>query len=225
MRGVILKTGYEAVIFDMDGVIFDTEAVYLESCVTAAKLLGMGDVRELCLSCIGITAEKTKEKYAGAFGDTQLLEKFWVCAKELASGQFEKEIPVKSGAREILEYLNSKNIPLVLASSTKTEIVIKELILTNLFRFFKKIIGGDTVQHSKPHPEIFLKASDIIKIPPEKCIVIEDSFNGVRAAKAAGMQCVMIPDLLQPDDEISSLADYIMPSLDELKKQMESDNL
>ena len=125
---------------------------------------------------------------------------------------------MKKGARELLEMLYREGIPAVLASSTKTETVIRELIAADLFGYFKSIIGGDMVTKSKPEPDIFLLAAKRAGFAPEECIIIEDSFNGIRAARAAGGYVIMVPDLKQPDEEISSLADDIKQSLDDVRE-------
>ena len=91
-----------------------------------------------------------------------------------------------------------------------------------LLPYFDRIIGGDQVTHSKPNPEIFLKVADALNAKPEDCYIIEDSFNGIRAAHAAGMHPIMVPDLLDPDDEIKELYEEIFPSLVEVRKYFES---
>ena len=217
--------GYDAVIFDMDGVIFDTEKLFLECCIRAALDIGAGDITEVAYSAIGMSEERTVEKYRKFFGDNEKAERFFDSAKELIRERLAQDIPVKPGAREILSYLYESGMPVALASSTKTEKVIRELIKTDLFGYFTRISGGDSVKNSKPAPDIFLRTAELLGKEPQKCLVIEDSFNGVRAAKAAGMKCIMVPDLLQPDDEIKALADMFVPSLTELKELFAEGNI
>ena len=217
-----MKTGFEAVIFDMDGVIFDTERVYLECCQQAADALGIGDVGELCEKCIGLNDEKTRQMYREFFSDDAKEKEFNDTARAIVRKRLDIEIPLKSGAREILSFLYQSGIPVALASSTKTETVIKELIKTDLFGYFTRISGGDSVKHSKPHPDIFLRTAELLGVNPEKCLVIEDSFNGVRAASAAGMKCIMVPDLVQPDDETRNMTEMVVPSLTDLKELFEA---
>lgn len=205
-----------AVIFDMDGVIFDTERVYLESCVEAAAELGLGDVRELCISCIGVTAEMTKKCFDGAIPDQQLCTSFWELARRKTREKLSGGMPVKDGARELLSLLYEKSIPIALASSTITQTVIRELTSADLFRYFAHIVGGDKVEKSKPDPEIFLRAAEMLGVSAEDCIVLEDSKNGIRAARAAGMMAIMIPDLIPPDDEMKEKADIIVNSLNDV---------
>lgn len=205
------------VIFDMDGVIFDTERIYLESCEQAAERLGLGDIRGLALSVIGITAQATRQKYIDHFGSAEVCERFWDEARKITYSVFESGIPVKPGAGELLRYLESEGIPAAIASSTVTDVVRSELSDAGLLDYFCAVTGGDQVTKSKPDPEIFLRAAESLGAEPGKCIVIEDSFNGIRAAHSAGMIPLMVPDLLSPDDEIRSLAKLIMPSLYEVR--------
>lgn len=108
-----------AVIFDMDGVIFDTERVYLESCVEAAAELGLGDVRELCISCIGVTAEMTKKCFDEAIPNQQLCTGFWELARCKTREKLSGGMPVKDGARELLSLLYEKGVPIALASASR----------------------------------------------------------------------------------------------------------
>ena len=105
---------------------------------------------------------------------------------------------------------------MALASSTRTELVRRELKDAGFIKYFSVIIGGDMVSHSKPHPEIFLKAAEVLGAAPGDCYVIEDSFNGIRAAAAAGMHPLMVPDMIQPTEEILALTEMVFPSLNEV---------
>ena len=212
-----------ALIFDMDGVLFDTERVYLESCQRAASGMGLGDVGELCLSCIGITAEMTRRRFLEYFGDEEILRSFWGEAGRITRETLDREIPLKPGAREILVYLRERDIPTALASSTRTEIVRRELTQTGLIDHFSVIVGGDAVKNSKPHPEIFLKAAELLEKEPGECIIIEDSVNGIRAAEAAGITALLIPDLMIPEENIVRRAYAAVDSLFEAMELLERD--
>lgn len=192
----------KAFIFDMDGVIFDSEKLYLQCCIEAAEIFGINDIEEVVLSCIGLTTEKTHERYRQAYGDDFPLEEYW---KE-ATSRFRKKaegglLPVKDGAGEILAKLSDREIPTALASSTRTEMVMRELKAAGLDKYFNVIIGGDMVTKSKPEPDIFLLAAEKLGFEAKDCAIIEDSRNGIRAARAAGGFVIMIPDLVQPTDE------------------------
>ena len=203
-----------AVIFDMDGVIFDSENLYIDCCVEAADSLGMEDIVETCFRCIGVTVPVTCQILLDTYRDKALVDTFREAAASLFREKYRAGLlAVKPGVQELLEYLKAQGTRIAIASSTRTDIIEKELSDFGLLTFFDRIIGGDQVSRSKPDPDIFLRAAEALKEEPDHCLVIEDSYNGIRAAKAAGMNAIMVPDLLPPDDEMRSLADAIEPSL------------
>ncbi|MBQ3418387.1 MAG: HAD family phosphatase [Ruminococcus sp.] len=197
-----------AVIFDMDGVLFDSESVYIEGYVKYAS--DYPDIRETSLSCVGANGRRTREIFMEKYGESFPFDEYYRKVKAYVQSH---PIPLKQGAVEILKFLSEKNIPLALASSTSTPSVMKMLDEAQLLPYFDKVICGDTVSHSKPHPEIFLKAAEELGYAPENCYVIEDSYNGIRAAYNAGMIPVMVPDILMPDEEIREKLSYLFPDL------------
>jgi HAD superfamily hydrolase (TIGR01509 family) len=126
-------------------------------------------------------------------------------------------MPMKAGVVSLLDYLREKCFTIALASSTLTETVRKQLGAAGLLGYFQAVIGGDMVKMSKPAPDIFLAACERVGAAPAETYIIEDSYNGVRAAHAAGAKVIMVPDIVMPDDEMRSLADYIFPSLLEVQ--------
>ena len=213
----------QGVIFDMDGVIFDTERFYLDCCIPAAEKLGMERIEEVSFRCIGLTKEETDRRMLEFYGPDAPLDDFEREVSAVFRQRYEelKHMPVKPGAEALLSWLKQRQVPLALASSTRIAIVTQELKDAGLYGYFDVIIGGDMVSRSKPEPDIFLKAAELLGEKPDNCIVIEDSFNGIRAAKAAGMTAVMVPDQLEPDEEMRNLADIILPSLTDVKKWLE----
>lgn len=135
--------------------------------------------------------------------------------------RLERELPVKKGVRELLEYLKEKQIKTAIASSTKGPLVRKHLERTGLSGYFQEIVSGDMVEKSKPEPDIYLKACEAVGVLPENAMGIEDSFNGIRAVAAAGMTAVMVPDMVQPDEEIRQIYDYCVQDLLEVKELIE----
>ncbi len=217
----------KAVIFDMDGVIFDSEKLYMQCCIEAAKIYGANNIEKVVLGCIGLNTENTMARYRNVYGDDFPLEDFW---KEATSRFAEKAqgglLPVKTGAKEILRYLNDKNVPVALASSTKTEMVLRELTEAGLKEHFSVIVGGDMVTKSKPQPDIFLFAAKKLGIDPVDCAVIEDSLNGIRAAAASGGFVIMVPDLVYPtQEEILQYTDVVLSSLTEVHRYFEENKL
>lgn len=202
-----------AVIFDMDGVIFDTETIALRCWGEAARMLGLNGWRELYPQCIGITQPKTRalwvehwgEENAAAFGQEILA----VYDREYAG----RPVPQKPGAAEIIEALSRRGIPIAVASSTPEARVRQHLTEAGFLPRFDAVIGGDRLQRSKPAPDIFLLAAEALGAEPERCFVIEDSFNGIRAAHAAQMRPIMVPDMLAPTAEITAMAEVVLEDL------------
>ena len=120
---------------------------------------------------------------------------------------------MKPGVRELLSFLKENNVKTALASSTKVETVTNQLRDAKILDYFDVVIGGDMVKNSKPNPEIFLKAAEKLGIDPKEAYIIEDSFNGIKAAHSAKAMPIMVPDMLEPDEEISSLCHKIFKDL------------
>ena len=202
-----------AVIFDMDGVIFDTEVIALRCWGEAAKTLRLDGWKELYPQCIGITQPKTRalwvehwgEENAEAFGKEILA----IYDRDYAG----RPVPQKAGAAEIIAALHEKGIPIAVASSTPEARVRQHLTEAGFLPSFDAVIGGDRLQRSKPAPDIFLLAAEALGAQPERCFVIEDSFNGIRAAHAAHMRPIMVPDLLAPTAEIAGMAEVVAADL------------
>ena len=154
-----------------------------------------------------------KEVFLSHYGedfpfDTYMDEMFVLFRKEAEGG-----LPLKKGAREILAYLKENNIKVALATSTIREKALPEIRNAGLESFFDQFICGDMIENGKPEPDIYLKACEALHVNPANACAVEDSFNGIRSASRAGMHPVMVPDLLQPDDEIRELAECVLPSL------------
>lgn len=204
----------KAVIFDMDGVIFDSERAMLWSLQEVCRRRGIKDVTPYYPECIGVTREMTVQIFQKVYGADFDVEEFMAEGSRLYHERYDGgRMPVKEGARELLTFLSERKVPLALASSTRIESVKRQMKEAGLISFFEKIIGGDMVTKSKPEPDIFLCAAKELGVTAEDCIVIEDSYNGIRAAHAAGMTPVMVPDMLEPNEEITVLCAKICKSL------------
>ena len=212
---------FNYVIFDMDGVIFDSERLYIECDKEVALKFGITDmdyVEEVCRKCIGVTSAATEKILKENFGKEVPVDDFLKAAAELFHEKADGGLlPVKPGVNELLDYLKENGIQTAIASSTRTDIVKKELEDAGLLDYFDKIVGGDMIERSKPAPDSFLKAMEVLGCRADECCIIEDSFNGIRAAYASGGFPIMVPDILQPDDEIRSLAGHVLESLHEVK--------
>ena len=119
---------------------------------------------------------------------------------------------------ELLRYLKTRGVKIGLATSTREQVVLKELREGGILPFFDVIVCGDMVKKSKPDPDIYLEACSRLHVKPSDCFAIEDSYNGIRAACRAGMKAIMVPDLAEPTEEMEKLAEKILPSLFEVEK-------
>ncbi len=212
MKRIMDKT----IVFDMDGVIFDTEALIIRCWKQIAGRHGIGQesMDTVFKKCIGTNSAETRRIVFTHFGEDFAYDAFKVEASELFRQKTkDKGIPVKRGARELLSYCKVNGFRIGLASSTRKELVEQELSDAGLLKFFHVLIGGDMVCHSKPHPEIYRLACKELGVIPSEAYAIEDSFHGVQSAYDAGMKVIMVPDLLEPDDRMREMAVEIFPSL------------
>lgn len=209
-----MNPNYKAVIFDMDGVIFDSERACMETWVVLAKEYGLENIEESFLACTGTTNARTKEIMIERYGADFPYDEYAAKASKMfhEKNDFGK-LPMKEGVVLLLDYLKENNIKIALASSTRKQTVEKELTWAKIIRYFDVIIGGDMLRASKPAPDIYLKACEELNLLPKECFAIEDSFNGIRSAYNGGLRPIMVPDLLSPDEEMESLAEIILPSL------------
>lgn len=196
----------DAVVFDMDGVIFDTERMYLEAWRFIGHRDNISNVEQSARSCIGLSAVDSVALMRREYGEDFPIEKYHMEIESVVKEQIaNKGMPLKNGAVEILEYLNSISFTVGLASSTKYEKIISHLERAGLKKYFSVIMGGDMISHSKPDPEIYLKACEKLGTNPQNTIAIEDSQNGIRSAFGAGLMPLMVPDLIEPTDEILAM--------------------
>ena len=205
---------YQAVVFDMDGVIFDTERLVIEFWKEVAKKHNIPNIEHTCIQCLGTNRVRTREIFLENYGADFPFDPYRAEVTELFNTHYKGvPLPTKPGIRELLSYLQEQDIKVGLASSTAQHLVRDEIGTAGLLPYFQTLVCGDMVEHSKPAPDIFLKACEILNADPTKSIAIEDSFNGIRSAHCAGMTPIMVPDQVQPTDEIRTLAFHVMPSL------------
>ncbi len=201
-------------VFDMDGLLLDTERVARDSWRTAAPEFGIEDIDGILLACIGRNEAGDREVLLNRCGADFPFEAFRARTRALSHAITDVEVPVKAGAAEILSALKARGLRLAVASSTRSVTVRDQLNRAGLLDFFDAVVTGDTVEHGKPHPEIYHKACDAIGLSPSQCLAFEDSVNGLRSAYRAGMFPVQIPDLVPPNLESNALSWKTFPSLD-----------
>lgn len=211
------------VIFDMDGVLVDSEAAYLAGYLHAARLFDLpeSDMRAAVGRAVGVVDAMERQIMTETFGHLpqfDLERTFRACRDYFAGAVESGKIALKPGAKEILQQLKAKGIPVGLASSSPRAMIEKVLGKHDVLQYFDTVVSGDMVQKGKPDPEVFLRCADALGIPASKyseTFVIEDSYNGIRAAHAAGMKSVMVPDQLPPTQEMREKAVAVLPSLTE----------
>ena len=207
----------KAIIFDMDGVILDSESISDITWRKAAEEKGLTVNDEILNACRGSnkndTIQTLKKYYGSDFDSEAFLERTSILFHEIE----EKDgIPLLPYAKEILAYLKTR-YRLALASSTRGPTVERQLRAAGVIDFFETRTTGEMVEHSKPNPEIYLMACKSIGMNPEDCVAIEDSLNGIRSAYAAGLKPIMVIDKVQPTEEIKKMCCNIFNSLDGLK--------
>ncbi|MGD8115203.1 HAD family hydrolase [Vibrio sp. TRT 29B02] len=203
---------YQAAIFDMDGLLLDTERVCMRVFKQACATTHQPFHEEVYRSIIGCNSATIEKIFRHAYGEHyQTVHDEWrVNYNAIVKHQ---AIPVKDGVIELLEWLKSHKIPTAVATSTHKDVATFKLKLAGLDKYFDSLTCGCEVSHGKPDPEIYLLAATRLGVDPTKCLAFEDSNNGVRSAVAARMNTYQIPDLLEPSEDVIALGHQILPSL------------
>jgi HAD superfamily hydrolase (TIGR01509 family) len=199
-----------AVIFDMDGLLFDTEVLYQEAIQLAAAEVGHEVAVDVFNRTVGLPWAQSRTLLLSHFGDAfpvddfqeAWVRHFWVIA--------ETRLALKPGALELLDTLDQFRLPRAIATSSSRRSVERHLTAYNLMGRFAEIVGHGDYERGKPAPDPFLKAAERLGVKPHLCLALEDSHNGVRAASSGGMMTMMVLDLLEPTDEIRGLCTFVV---------------
>ncbi len=203
-----------AVVFDMDGLILDTETLVRITWQRAAVDCGVDLDDALFLQLVGRNRRDSSEILQRRFGDTFAMEAFRTrCGEHWDLCIAESGIALKPGLVELLDRLDELGLPHAVATSTGYEGARRSLGVAGVLDRFPVIVTGDQVERGKPAPDIFLRAAELLAVDPARCLALEDSPYGVMAAHAAGMTPIMVPDLVRPTDEIARLTYRIVSSL------------
>ena len=203
----------QAVLFDMDGVIFDTETLYRDATIAAARYAGFQLPQSVYLETIGLPAPAVRELLVARFGKDAPLEDFWRHASELFEQMAQTDLRTKPGLPEILSLLETEQIPSAIVTSSDRALVEAHLSVAGLQGRFETIIAYGDYIAGKPHPAPYMLAAERLGLPIGDCVALEDSRNGVLSASSAGAMTIMVPDLVQPGRDISGLCEYIMTDL------------
>lgn len=203
----------EAVIFDMDGLMFDTENVWTSLWEPVLASFGLPLPEGLAKATKGTAGEELKRlvgEYCGTkVAPETILDEMW----RQGDIVFEQGVDKKPGLDELLDWLKEHNIPTAVASSSLEKYIRNNLRTGQVESYFSAVVSGAHVAHSKPAPDIFLKAAELLGSDPAHTLVLEDSYNGVRAGRAGGFVTVMVPDTMAPTEEMATLYDACCPDL------------
>ncbi|MFM5950055.1 MAG: HAD family hydrolase [Novosphingobium sp.] len=202
-------------MFDMDGLLFDTESLFFDAMRAEGASRGLEITRDFFLSLVGLNTDRNLILMREQFGQAFPADHFHNACRERFFGLLDTQLRLKPGVLEMLALIDRLGLPKAIATSSKRVNVEHHLDAFDLAHRFDAVIASGDYTRGKPHPDPFLAAASALGIEPKSCLALEDSHNGVRAAAAAGMITVMVPDLLPPDDEMRSLAHHIAADLHE----------
>lgn len=211
-------------IFDMDGTMFDTEALSLEGWLCAAEKYHYPITKEVVDQIRGTNIMYSRALFAKLYGDTVDYDIARLTRTKYIEGYIEEHgVPVKEGLFELLEYLKQHHIKIAVATSTQKEAAEKYFKLANVYEYFDALVYGDMVTKGKPNPDIFQLAAKKLGLCEKECVVFEDSPNGIMAANAAGCKVIAIPDLTPIEGEILKFVDVCCKNLRTAMKQVFSE--
>lgn len=212
---------FKAVVFDMDGVITDTEKLYRRFQLEEGKSRGVPEevMLQACERIAGGNKFTNKEPFEAIVG--RGIDYFEYRDKMIAKLDAyirENGVELKYGVVETLQYLKEKNIKIGLATSTNKKRAIGYLKAHGIYKYFDRLIFGDMIEHGKPAPDIYLKACEELGVQPEEAIAVEDSINGIKSAGTAGLYAVMVVDLILPNDEIKPYVKQVYEDMTRLRE-------
>lgn len=209
-----------AVIFDMDGLLIDSERAMLECWRDTSLQLSLTLDDSVWLSMVGLHEAGCAELLEGLLGAEQA-ERLTLECKHRYDHLLESGLPLKPGVRELLDYLSSRGVALAVATSTRRERAQIKLARSGIEGYFRHVVTSSDVLHAKPAPDLYLLAAQRLGIAPGHCVALEDSEFGVRAAAAAGIPVIQVPDLVPATDLTRQLA-HVVPSLTHARPLVEA---
>ena len=201
----------------MDGTLLDTERVAQEAFVAACDQLGVTPRMDLLLRCVGAAEPIARDVIQDGYGpelDCDAFFRAW--SHHFAQLSLVTPAPLKEGALALLDAVAELGLPMAIATSSRTEHALAKLRQAGLLPRFRAVIGADQVSFPKPDPQIYLKAAEALGVEARACLALEDSEYGVRAAHAAGMTVIQIPDMTQPTADLRALGHIVLASLKEV---------
>ncbi len=206
-------------VFDMDGLMFDTENLTYKLQKKILAEDGLTFTLDDYKNTIGKRSADLPKYFKSLFGEKFSYEDFHQkCRKAFLEYTEKYGVPIKEGLFELLDELKARKVKIALSTSTTSNSALRALKTAKVSNYFDELVCAEDVSNGKPHPEPFLKAAEKLKLNPSDCIALEDSLNGIKSAYRAGMITIMVPDLIEPDDEIKEMCSYILPDLNSVIK-------
>jgi HAD superfamily hydrolase (TIGR01509 family) len=203
----------EAVLLDMDGTLLDTERVYVDSLTAVLTGLGYADVEAVCSTMIGRPGPECQRLLIERYGDGLPLARINAGFTEKCRAILQNGLPLKRGVHELLDALKAARWRVAVVTSSTQKTAEQYLTLSGIRARFDRLITRDEVAHSKPAPDLYLLAAQLLGLAPGRCVAVEDSGIGIAAAFAAGTIPIMVPDLLPPSDETRGQCAAVLPDL------------
>ena len=211
-----------AVVFDMDGLLFDTEVLYRDVVMATAREAGHDLPLDFYLSTVGTPLQGTRDLFLQRYGADFSFDAFWARTTQRYAKMVETELRLKTGVVELLSLLDELALPRAIATSSHHEHARHHLAAFDLSDRFHAVVAHGDYARGKPHPEPFQKAAERLGVEPAHCLALEDSWHGVRAASTAGMMTIMVPDLMSATPEMEALCAHIAADLHEVHGLMKA---
>lgn len=200
-----MKASMQAVLFDMDGLMIDTESISGQAWLRAAEEVGVDIPEAVILGMVGLSVGKSLEHVADHFQDRTLAETLSQhCRHHYRELLTHGELRLKTGIIEMLDWVESRALPHAVATSTQRQMCELKLRRSGLGRYFQHSVAGDEVANTKPAPDVYLAAAARLGARPADCVVLEDSLTGMHAGLAAGMRVILVPDMVKPEAQQTS---------------------
>lgn len=211
----------KAIVFDMDGVIIDSEWLVADCWRIIGEKYQIPNIEKNCKKCLGLNKDATREVFLSCYGADFPYDEYKQESSDLFHQREKEELKLKLGAKEFLQWLKEQKYRIGLATSTREAVAKVQLKDLGVLHYFDKVVCGDMLKKSKPEPDIYLMACKQLEVLPEESYAVEDSYNGIRAAYNAGMKAIMVPDRVGPNEEMEEKSVVILENLMEVKKWLE----
>lgn len=213
----------KAIVFDVDGVLFDTEVMIRRGWEKVSTEMGWPQVGQHYMDYVGQNRKDIVDRLKVDFSPEFDGLDFLIRVTDFCVAHWEAEgLTYKPGLMEILDYLRDRQVPMALATSTHSTRTARRLEVTGLRHYFQAVVTGDMVAHSKPDPDIYRTACERLGVAPADAIAVEDAPNGIRSAHGAGIPTIMIPDLVPYRPELDPMLLTHLPSLHALREYLEA---